>query len=256
MLAAEVEGTSLTVVDACEPLLGPTTTEAERVSTAAVGAALALLGTAGPDPRTNLLPKSVAEARSLSRHLVATALAGVIVFLGIFAATQLLARTTSAMDRRIEQAKLAEEVYAAPALIAEERFLEQEISGIRLHLDPLRQAMAGRHDADWPDILAAVRQAMPANVSITQMLYGDGKTLSLKGLAPSCPAAQMFVGNLESRSPFESISLALVQRQQDAGGRLEYRIDCLLKAKARGEGVPASERGQDARDTAKGGESS
>jgi hypothetical protein len=39
----------------------------------------------------------------------------------------------------------------------------------------------------------------------------------------------MFVRNLESQRPFESISLALVRRQQDTSGRLEYRIDCLLK---------------------------
>lgn len=255
LLTAEAEISSLTVVEACESLPGFASAKDERVSTAAVGAALTLLGMADSDLKINLLPKSVAEARSLSRHLVATALVGVTVFLGIFATTQLLARTTGAMDRRIEQTKLAEEFYTAPALIAEERFLEQEISRLRLRLDPLRQAMAGRHDADWPGILDAVRQALPTDVSVTQLLCGDGKTLSLKGLAPSCPAAQTFVRNLESRSPFGSCSLALVQRQQDAGGRLEYRIDCLLKAKARGEDVPPSERGQDARDTAKGGKS-
>jgi Tfp pilus assembly PilM family ATPase len=249
LLAAEAGITSLTVVEAYEPWLGSASTKEEKVSTAAVGAALALLDTAVSDLKINLLPKSVTEARSRSQHLVATALVSVIVFLGIFATTVLLTRTASAMDRRIEQTRLAEELYAAPALIAEEKFLEQEISRIRLRLDPLRKAMAGRHDADWSGILEAVRQATPANVSMTQLLCGDGKTLSLKGLTPSCPAAQTFVRNLESQRPFESISLALVQRQQDAGGRLEYRIDCLLKTKARVEGVPPSTRGQDARDT-------
>jgi Tfp pilus assembly protein PilN len=229
LLAAEAGMTSFTVVDAWEPLAGSPSTGDERISTTAVGAALALLGTAGTNLKVNLLPKSVADARSLSRHAVATAIVGVVVFLGIFATTQLLARTTSAMDRRIEQTRLSEELYAAPALIAEEKFLDQEISRIRLRLDPLRKAMTGRHEADWPDILDAVRQAAPANVSITQLQCGDGKTLSLKGFTPSCPAAETFVRNLESQRPFESISLALVQRQQDTSGRLEYRIDCLLK---------------------------
>ena len=70
--------TSLTVVDACEPLPGSASTKTERVSMVAVGAALALLGAADSDLKINLLPKSVAEARSLSRHLVATATVGVI----------------------------------------------------------------------------------------------------------------------------------------------------------------------------------
>jgi Tfp pilus assembly protein PilN len=162
--------------------------------------------------------------------LLTAAIAGA-AFLGIFAAAQLLARTTGVMDRRIEQTRLSEELYTAPALFAEERFLEQEISRLRLRLDPLRKAMTGRQDADWPGILEAVRQATPANVSITQLLCGDGKTLSLKGLTPSCPAAETFVRNLESQKPFASIALALVQRQQDTSGRLEYRIDCLLTMK-------------------------
>ena len=231
LLAAEASMTSFTIVDACEPLAGSPSTKDETVSTAAVGAALALLGTAGADLKVNLLPKSVAEARSLSKHVVATAIVSVVVFLGIFATAQLLARTTSTMDRRIDQTRLSEELYAAPALIAEEKFLDQEMSRIRLRLDPLRKAMAGRHEADWPGILDAVRQAAPPNVSITQLLCGDGKTLSLKGLTPSCPAAETFVRNLENQRPFASISLALVRRQQDTSDRLEYRIDCLLKTK-------------------------
>jgi Tfp pilus assembly protein PilN len=231
LLAAEARMTSLTVVDACELLAASASTKEGRVSMTAVGAALGLLGTAGAGLKINLLPRSVAETRSLSKHVVATAIVGVVVFLGIFATAQLLARTTSTMDRRIEQTKLSEELYAAPAFIAEEKFLDQEISRIRHHLDPLRKAMAGRHEADWPGILDAVRQAVPVNVSITQMLCGDGKILSLKGLTPSCPAAETLVRNLESQKPFESVSLALVQRQQDTSGRLEYRIDCLLKTK-------------------------
>jgi hypothetical protein len=51
----------------------------------------------------------------------------------------------------------------------------------------------------------------------------------LKGLALSCAAAQQFVGNLGGPGPFESISLARVERQQNNAERVEYQIDCVLR---------------------------
>jgi Tfp pilus assembly protein PilN len=268
-LTAEVGLESLTVAEAREPWSGADATKQEGVSLAAVGAALGLLETAGDHRKINLLPPTVVAARSLSRHVLATAIVGIVVFLCMFATAGLLARTTGAMDRRIEQTRLSEELYAAPALIAKEKFLDQEIARLGRRLGPLRKALAGRHQPDWPAILAAVRQAVPAEVSVAQWQCSDGRTLSLKGLTPSCRAAETFVQNLESQPPFEAVDLALVQKPQDAGDRLEYRIACILKAKMRVEGVgtpnamnrvwepvPPSQRGPEAHDTAQGGKSS
>jgi len=235
LLAAETGNESLVVVDACEvpasPLLSRGDSLPERVSMVAVGAALGLLGVEAGEPQINLLPQAVTEARSLSRHVLVTAIVGIAAFLGVFVTTQLLARTTSAVDRKIEQAKLSGQLYAAPALIAEEKFLDQEISRIRQHLDPLRKVIGSRPAVDWPDILHAIRQATPVNVWLTQLQGSDGRVLSLKGFTPSCPAAQAFVRNLEEQSPFASVTLTLVQRRQNTSDRLEYQIDCLLKTK-------------------------
>ncbi len=227
LFAAEAAARSLRV-DACEPVRHDPS--APGASLVAEGAALALLDMEGNDLKINLLPKAVTEARSLSRHLLLTANLCVLVFLGTFAAAQLLARTTDTMDRRIEQSRLSGELYAAPALFAQEKFLDHEIAQMRQRVDPLRKATNGRRPADWPEIFEAVRQAAPAEVSVTQLQCSDGKTLSVKGFTSSCPAAETFVRNLENRPPFTSVSLATVQRPRE-GDHLEYRIDCLLKAK-------------------------
>ena len=221
--------TPVSVVDACEPWPGSPAAGDGAVSTAALGAALGVLGTAGDGPRINLLPKAVQEAQLLSRHVLATALAGVVVFLGLFVTAQLLARTTGALDRKIEQTRLAEEFYTAPALMAQEKFLDQEILRCRQHLEPLRKALAARQEMDWPGILEAVRRATPGDLGVTQLQCGGGRTLWVKGLTASCPAAEMFVRNLEKQSPFASVALAFVHRSPDTTGRLEYRIDCILK---------------------------
>ena len=197
----------------------------------AVGAALALLGNTGDDVRINLLPKAVAEARSLARHTLLMANVSVLLFLGIFATAQLLTRTTNAMDRRIEEARLSGELHTTPALIAEEKFLDQEIARLRRRVEPLRRVMKGRQETDWPAVLGAVRQATPEGVTVTQLHCNNGRNVSLQGLAPSCPATEVFVRNLEKQRLFASVSLMRVERRQNQDDRLEYRIDCLLMAK-------------------------
>lgn len=231
-LRAEGNMPSLTVVDACETWDG---CREGPVATAAVGAALALLGSGEEGLRTTLLPQTVVRAKSLSRHVVATALAAVVVFLGLFAIAQLLACTTGRLDRRIEQTKLRQELHTAPALMVKEKSLDQEIARMQARARPLRRALAQRQTVDWPGILAAVQEATPAGVSIRELQSEDGTTLCLKGLTPSCPAAQQFVQNLENQKPFASSDLISVQRQQD-GGRLEYRIDCPLRTKGGASG--------------------
>jgi Tfp pilus assembly protein PilN len=193
-----------------------------------------LFAAEGDDLRINLLPQAVAEARSLVRHVLLTAIVGVVLFLAVFATVQLLTRTTGAMNRRIEETRLSEELYAASALIAEEKFLDQEIARLRRQVEPLRKILQGRQETDWPDLLRVVREATPDGVSVTQLQCRNGRSASLRGLASSCPAAEVFVRNLEAQKSFASVSLTFVQRRQNEGDRLEYRIDCLLAAR-RGE---------------------
>jgi Tfp pilus assembly protein PilN len=233
-LRAAVGARSLTVTDAHEPATGSGPAKDDLpgpgVSRVAEGAALALLGVDGDDLKINLLPKAVTEIRSLLRHLLLTTNVWIVVFLGVFVAAQLLTRSTHVLDRRIEASRLSGSLYTAPALFAKERFLDQEIARLRQRVDPLRNALDGRRAADWPEIFQAVRQAAPAEVSVAQLQCGDGKSLSLQGFTSSCPAAEAFVRDLESQPLFASVSLATIRRHPD-GRRLEYRIDCILKAK-------------------------
>jgi len=235
LLEVEAGTRAFTVADVHEPLTAPEAareeTPSKGVSLVAVGTALTLLGVEGDDVRINLLPKAVVEARSLVRHVLLTAIIGVVLFLGVFATAQLLTRTTDAMNRRIEETRLSEELHTASALIAEEKFLDQEIARLRRQVEPLRKILKGRQGTDWPGLLLAVRQATPEGVSVTQLQCSDGRSVSLRGLAPSCPAAETFVRNLETQSPLASVSLILVQKRQNEDDRVEYRIDCVLAAK-------------------------
>jgi hypothetical protein len=51
----------------------------------------------------------------------------------------------------------------------------------------------------------------------------------LKGLAPSCEAAQQFVRNLDARGLFAAVTLTRMERRQEAGNLIEYQIECSLQ---------------------------
>jgi len=94
----------------------------------------------------------------------------------------------------------------------------------------LQRAIRAKREADWTAVLHAVARATPPEVRVAHWLCDDGMSLSLQGLASSCDVAQVFVKRLESEEAFASVSLAKVQRRQDDGSLLEYRIDCLVRA--------------------------
>jgi Tfp pilus assembly protein PilN len=165
----------------------------------------------------------------LTRHLLLTANVGVILFLTVFVTAQLLTRTTSARDQNLQQTRLAEEFLTLPALLAEERFLDQETTRLRQRLDPLRRVLGTKRQADWPDILDTVRRAAPAGLSVVQVQSSDARMLSLTGLAPSGPAVQAFVQNLEDEGLLAAVVRVRVQRPQDTSGRLEYQIEGQLQ---------------------------
>ena len=125
---------------------------------------------------------------------------------------------------------MPEELYAARALIGEEKSTDQQIASLRQRLEPLRRAMGAKQEVDWAGVLDAVARATPPGVHVARWLCDDGVSMSVRGLTPSCDVAQAFVTRLETEEPFASASLAKIQRREADGGLLEYRIDCLLRA--------------------------
>lgn len=234
-LAAEAQMERVTVVDACDGgYLPPRANGKEgaaappQVSLAAFGAAARLLDTETNNLRLNLLPEEVARARMTSRRLLLTANVAAWLFLALLVLVQLVARTTGVMRARIEETRLSRQLYATPALIAQERFVASEIMRVRQELQRLESVRA-RHRVNWPEVVQTAKRAVPAEVSLTQLTSPDGRSLALKGLAPSCAAAQQFMRNLDGRDLFATVALTRMERRQEGGNLLEYQIECLLK---------------------------
>jgi Tfp pilus assembly protein PilN len=234
-LAAETQMARVTVVDACDSGCLPGGAKGKagfpappETSLAAFGAAARLLDREADDLRINLLPEEVTRARMTVRRLLVAANAAAWVFLALLVLVQVVARTTGAKRARIQETRLSRQLYATPALIAQERFVASEIARIEQDLQRL-ESIRARRRVNWPEVLQAAGRAMPAEVSLAQLTSPDGRSLSLKGQAPSCAAAQQFVRNLDGRDPFTAVALTRMERRQEGGNLIEYQIECSLQ---------------------------
>ena len=194
----------------------------------AVGAALKLLDVEGDELRIDLTPQEVTRARLSSRRGWITANAAAVVFLGVFLLVQLLAKTTDAMNQRITQTRVSEQLYTMPALVMEDRYIDAEILRMERQLTGL-EAVRARRDVDWPTVLSTIAQAAPTTVCITHLACSDSESLSLKGLAMSAAGAKAFVQHLDGTPPFKSVRLTRLQRRQAGAEVMEYEIICALK---------------------------
>jgi Tfp pilus assembly protein PilN len=203
-------------------------TRPPEVSLAAFGAAARLLDGEANDLQINLLPEEVTRARVASKRLLVAANVAAWVFLALLLVVQFVARTTGTKCAQIEETRLSRQLYATPALIAQDRFVAGEIARVRQELQRL-ESVRVRQRVNWPEVLQAARQAVPAEVSLAQLVSVDGRSLALKGMAPSCAAAQQFVQNLDGRGPFAAVALTRMERRQEGENLIEYEIECSLK---------------------------
>jgi Tfp pilus assembly protein PilN len=234
-LAAEAQMEQVTVVDACDSGCLPGGAKGKagipappEASLAAFGAAARLLDREADGLRVNLLPEEVTRARMVTRRLLVAANVAAWVFLTLLVLVQIVARTTGAKRARIQETRLSRELYATPALMAQERFVASEIARIEQDLRRL-ETIRVRRRVNWPGVLQAARRAVPAEVSLAQLTSPDGRSLSLQGQAPSCAAAQQFVRNLDGRDPFTAVALTRLERRQEGANLIEYQIECSLE---------------------------
>jgi len=225
------DGRSLVVVDSREPaesLYEVAAGASPLPSTVAVGAALRLLDVEKDELRIDLMPRDVIRARSSSRHLLIAANVAAVVFLAVFLVIQFLARTTDAMNRRIARSRLDGQLYTLPAMVAEDRYLDGEISRIQRQLADL-DAVRGEQEVDWPAVLHTIGQAAPAGACVTHLACGDGRRISLTGLATSHDQVRLLTQNLAGRGLFESVRPKRMERPQTDSDTTEYEIECVLK---------------------------
>jgi len=233
LLAAEAGMDSVRVAGPCDcfgdEAAAGESAPSQTPSVAAFGAALRLLDAERDNLGVNLLPAEVRQTRLFSRRLLLAANTAALVFLGLLLAIQVLTRAADAVNQRLEQTRISRQLYATPALIAQEKFLDQEMARVQRCVQSLQVDHAGR-EVDWAAVLNAVGQATPGQACITHLTCGDNRNLSLRGLALTGDAAREFVRNLDGQDLFESVSLARIERrQQDRRNLLEYQIDCVLR---------------------------
>jgi len=195
----------------------------------AIGAALRVLGVEDDELRIDLMPREVIHAKSSSRRLWVAANMLALAFLGGSLIAQALMRTTDAMHRRIGETRLSSQLYTMPAMVAQDRYLDEQIARIRTQLVSLDIARTTRQ-ADWPALLNGIGRSVPPGVCVTHLACGDGQSLLLQGRAVSYEQVEALVRRLDDPAFFESVRLARMERRQDERTIVEYEIECMLKS--------------------------
>ncbi len=171
------------------------------------------------------------RARSLARHALLTAIVGALTFLGVLVATLVINHTADSAREQMEQRRIADQLYTTRGVIAQDKFLDREISRIRQELRPLQKLVPAEREVDWSGVLDAVRRAAPAGVCVTELCSDNhsGHVL-LKGLALSGEAAQLFARGLDGSKSFASVAMSRITTKRQSGRSLvEYQIDCSTK---------------------------
>jgi len=231
-LAVETGGTPLEIVP-CEesPAGGPAQGKNARVplpSAVAVGAAMRLLDIEGDDLRIDLMPPEVVQARLSSRRMLLMANAAALALVALLLTAEFLTQTTGAMDRQIEQARLADRLPMMPALVQQDRYLDSQIAEVQGQLARL-QTVRTRREMDWPTVLNAIWQARPAGVSVTYFLCDDNRAVLLKGVAASHGLAKAFVRSLDGQGPLASAWMKHIQRLENDDRTFEFEIHCVVR---------------------------
>jgi|GEM_PF-1077701 Tfp pilus assembly protein PilN len=219
------------VVDSFEPLrlFSEGTEDVSCAPSAiAVGAALRLLGVEGDELRVDLTPHEVILAKSSSRRLwiAANVLAG--GFLAASLISHALARTTDAMHRRIGEARVSEQLCTMPAVVAQNQYLDEEIAQVQRQLAGLAVVRTKRQ-VNWPTLLNGISQSAPPGTRLIRLASGDGRSISLKGVAMSYRQLETLMRRLDDRGLFQSVRLARMERRLDGVPVVEYEIECTLK---------------------------
>jgi len=179
----------------------------------------------------NLLPEEVMQARRLTRHVLTAVTAAAVIFLGMLVALQFVSRSADRTRREIERTRVTRGLHAMPHLTDEARSIDVQIASVGRQLTEIRNVLNDNKRVDWPRTLEAVADSAPEGACVTHIWTPDAGRLSVKGLAASCNAAQVFAQSLGERTPFDWVVLAGMDRSPGGDSLIHYEIDSQMSSR-------------------------
>jgi Tfp pilus assembly protein PilN len=214
-------------VDAGDP--GPESADVGAFATAA-GLAMRLLDGQMDPWRVDLLPDDVTQARGFTRHMLITATAAAVVFLGMILSLLLVSRLANGMRRDLDRRRAVEKLYLTPALAEETHMIDRQLAWAQRQVQEITKALNEANRVEWARVVSTAFESVPAGACVTRLSSQDAEHVTISGAATTGRAVRNLARALGHNDLFESVALQRLDRQQDNASLIQYQMDCLLKS--------------------------
>jgi Tfp pilus assembly protein PilN len=230
-LATKTEPVSLVTRDHLPQEVGVDSGDHQDVSLTALGLAMRSLGSAKDCASVNLLPSEVIQARSAKRNVFIAANALAILMLTVVMGTGALAYMGKRVNQNIvtmRQKALERGDTSLPVAMAELAYVKERSETLSAEVDYLARIRDSHVDIDWVRLLEDVRNAVPAQVRLTELSVDDDGALDIEGVARSSDAVRAFAEAMSGSDQVERTMVAQTGRDRRDEALISYQIQCSL----------------------------
>jgi Tfp pilus assembly protein PilN len=199
-----------------------------KVSVAAIGLAMKLLGTNAGDLSINLLPQEAAEVKSVRKHTLIAGNVVSVVLLFMILAVAGLGLKTEKVNANIARIKKTVSLQDINTLFKERELLDKQIERLSDRPGLMNEVSSLHPDINWAGLLNDIGNRTPKNVRIIQLFHQGDSGMRLEGLSVSYEAVHLFVDMLNGSKLIKSASEVETEKLDSDSGLITYKIDCSL----------------------------
>lgn len=197
----------------------------KNTSPAAIGLALKLLDVNKDNLRINLNPQDIVQQRKTQRRLLVTA--NIIAVIVIITALALHgpARKVDKINEKLSSDKIP--VLNDMNKIIEKRSeLNSKIRNLSGNLGKINNAVGGRSEIYWPDLLREIARQRPKSVLITGFSGGADSKINITGVALSNEDVYSLVDILNKLELIETAQIIQTKKDNENSRFINYEIRC------------------------------
>jgi Tfp pilus assembly protein PilN len=206
------------------------TETASPPSAIAIGLAMKLFQLPGCRMNTNLLPAELKSVKMAKTETKATAFVAVMLVAAMIGIIVLMNQKIKTISDKSEQKKQkqAADAQKVQDLMREQTLLDEKTALYTEYVKAMDAALVNTSYMSWAPLLERISQTIPEAVQITSFVNGQGRKVSIQGLALSYKAIDLFVENLNKSPYFESAVLAQTSKSASQKNMLLYNVNCII----------------------------
>ena len=200
----------------------------EQCSITAAGLAMRDLQVSDMNLAMDLTPIEAKEMKATKNFTLIVANVAAVVLLITFIFAGILSRTSTAIQKVMEQRKAIGTDDNIEQLLSDQRHVNMQIAYLSNKKKRMRKIFETKEEYLWPQILEDIRQNTPSTLYITSISNPGGADLILQGNAASFKSIHIFAELLGKSQHIQSAVAAQTQKNLQVEGMVTFSIICVL----------------------------